>query len=60
MYETILVFLSFYIGYANVIDQRCIFFYRNQIFCKPCYQTLLNKEFNVGPLEWKYTHICKL
>lgn len=54
---------SFYTKYANVIDQRCNFFYRNLVdkkFCKPCYQTVLKNEFNVDSTEWKYIYRCKI
>lgn len=54
---------NFYSGYENVLGQRCSFFYENLInkkFIKPCYQTVLQKEYNIDSIDWKYIYKCKL
>lgn len=53
----------FYKGYTNVIDHRrvSLFFYLvDKMFCKPCYQTVLKKKFDVNSMEWKNIYKCKL
>lgn len=56
-------YFNFYSGNENVLGQRCSFFYENLInknFTKPCYQTVLQKEYDIDSVDWKYIYKCKL
>ena len=40
----------FHTGYKSIVDKRCNFFYGNLLqrkFEKPCYQSVLNREFSI-------------
>ena len=56
-------YFNFHSGYENVLGQRCSFFYENLVnkkFTKPCYQTVLQKEYDIDSVDWKYIYKCKL
>ena len=53
----------FYTGFVDVREKKCNFFYENFVnkkFCKPYYQRVLNTEFMIESVEWKYIYQCKL
>ncbi len=54
---------SFYTGFHNIVDKRCKFFYDNMLFKKfekPCYQTILKREFSLEKEHWRNIYRNKI
>ena len=53
----------FHSGFKSIIEKRCKFFYDNLLhkkFEKPCYQSMLNREFCLEREHWKIIYINKI
>ena len=53
----------FHTGYKSIVDKRCKFFYGNLLqrkFEKPCYQSVLNREFSIEKEYWRNIYCNKV